>query len=282
MAATLSQIKEILLSNAHVAEFLYLLANHKPVCRFIVDRPALQAYLGLAKEYDLAIEIGARMDIIPDASSPYSNKGVRGKGDAQIIYLSKHRELVHKARYFEEQQHHQEFGEILGYPECCCAFFARTQPPASMDYLPAVINASSHDNRNSAPYDYRINIALRYDDFSVLSHFPCNLNCNASLGLAQQYLEILHKQRPDYTKILLKFLTGTILFMPGHGSIYLAQAQQSEDIVTFTKVSGTCSQTLSQIAAKGRILITSKDTIMGLEGKPVEASVLQFGRGQHP
>jgi len=274
MVLTLQQLRHRFLSNAHISEFIYLLHNLKPVCRFIVPLQWVEQYERTAKDYSLHIQLGANVSLETDPGTGYSNKGSLGKGDHVLVYMSKDENAVRFAQTCEEMGLHDELGDALGYPACCRAFFVKATPTASHDFLPALL--AEHDNNSDTVYPYQNNICLRYADFCLLAHFPCSLKCTHSLTLAKQFESCLEATRPQYMKMLHKYLKGTVLVAPGYGVVYLHGAQRKNEMVTFTHISGTSVPAMTTLMSNRQITIVDANTIAGPNDKPIEGYVVRF------
>jgi len=102
-----------------------------------------------------------------------------------------------------DSKYGEKFGRLMGYPECCLKFG---------DYL----NNSSDDPNNFGYKNPAVESLKRSKKFawqlnvftgSLLSHYPCSLNCQKSIDYVDKTLAILDKIMPEfssYVKLNLK------------------------------------------------------------------------------
>lgn len=115
---------------------------------------------------------------------------------------------------------HKAIGELLGFPTCCCEAFVRWWP-TYFDPVYQCAEASEHQVLKLENYEALVvapHIAthqmLRYAGFRLTSHFPCRLDCEASIEVGKTWLEVATKADPQGVEALLK-----ILSLPGEWSV---------------------------------------------------------------
>lgn len=86
-------------------------------------------------------------------------------------------------------------GSLLGYPECCCAFFAETmlrQERPELLWAVATYTSKAGSDGRCVEIDGRsgTNIFWRYLGVKAVPHIPCKFDCVASLRLARQLADI--------------------------------------------------------------------------------------------
>jgi hypothetical protein len=84
-----------------------------------------------------------------------------------------------------------EAGAQLGYPECCCRFFADAmrQPDQEMLWTVAArsYTTGAESQRLQVDGHPELNIFWRYLGVKAIPHIPCTLNCAESLRLAERF-----------------------------------------------------------------------------------------------
>lgn len=115
---------------------------------------------------------------------------------------------------------HKTIGELLGFPACCCETFVRWWP-TYFDPVYQCAEASEHQVLKLEHYEALVvtpHVAthqmLRYAGFRLTSHFPCRLDCGASIEAGKTWLEVATKADPQGAEALLK-----ILSLPGEWSV---------------------------------------------------------------
>lgn len=163
-------------SRMKAQEILLLLKDVKPVVRqgfYPHELLAVKAFcdkLGI-----LLVESKFTVSLEEDG---FSNKGRTNSGIMRFYYMSKDELLALKAAHAEQVQDHVTFGELLGYPPCCIDFFIRSFK-------------QGNTNPQIQAKRWETNVTKRHVDWAVLSHFPCHVNCSASIDLANTYLDVI-------------------------------------------------------------------------------------------
>ena len=115
---------------------------------------------------------------------------------------------------------HLAIGELLGFPRCCAEAFVRWWP-TYYDPVYQAAEASPHEVLRLENYEALLvepHVAthqmLRYAGFRLTSHFPCRLDCQASIEVGKTWLEVARKADPQGVDALLQ-----ILALPGEWSV---------------------------------------------------------------
>ncbi|MDO7848517.1 hypothetical protein Q5H92_19275 [Hymenobacter sp. M29] len=156
---------------------MQLFAGTKPAIRSVLDTPAgvtsMHTWCREA-DYDFAVDTDRYFCVTPL------------KGQAQVI--------LDLDLQFE--QHELEFGQVLGYPYCCCQQVAQ-MTEAGIDAYAAVV---AHWQFTG---DYQlINPSGYLVGDSLISHLPCSPHCKASLALAKQTLLFLRTHTTELRELL--------------------------------------------------------------------------------
>lgn len=115
---------------------------------------------------------------------------------------------------------HDKIGELLGFPECCRKAFNRHWP-TFYDPVYQVAEESPHKAWHGELYDalyVEPHIAchqmMRYIGLRLTSHFPCSLQCEASIEVGKLWIKTGEKHDPRGLEALMK-----IMSLPGEWSV---------------------------------------------------------------
>ncbi len=84
----------------------------------------------------------------------------------------------------------RRLGELLGYPPCCTAAFARWHDGLVDNWQPIASAAEASER-----FDPLLN-NLALGSFHLIAWFPCRYDCAASLGIARRLADELESSRP--------------------------------------------------------------------------------------
>jgi hypothetical protein len=210
----LDELQAICGSYIKALDVLYVIEDLKPVSRVMVNEEGYLPLVDLLKKNKLVFE-RADFKIQKMDKTNYSDKGQKlpmnfeKKGD-YFLYISKSKDMAAKAKELEGKEDHIEFGKILGYPECCVKFFNQEFPQESKgnnDYVyPALRNSEGFR------FPFFNNVVARHLDLNLISHFPCNFNCKASIEIGKKNLECIKKISPDISIMSIGMLKGGVLY----------------------------------------------------------------------
>ncbi len=171
------------LSDFHKQELLFVLCGKKLVCRQGKYVDELPLFLRVISSLGLFAVVSS-FKVVPFREG-YSEGGLRVRLDdvrigMQFVYIAKDEQSVYLACYYDLMLDNENLGIILGYPPCCIEYFLLHFSEAKVDlsresYLPP------------------LNISLRAEGLSLISHFPCSYDCHGSLIIALDALVILEK-----------------------------------------------------------------------------------------
>jgi hypothetical protein len=157
-------------------EILYLLKDSKPVVRQGFYPKELSKVNQFCQENQLFLELSP-YKILLDKEN-YSDHGKKVPKDHPqgmfFAYISKNQKQALLANLYETQGDHRQLGLTLGYPACCVRFYHEQFQKNNL--------APEHQN-----YHPLIDIRKRKTDQALISHFPCEPNCKASIELAQKF-----------------------------------------------------------------------------------------------
>jgi hypothetical protein len=138
----------------------------------------------------------------PEPNQPYD---VFGAVSRSLEYAREWREAYYKSD-------HYTMGELLGYPECCIKFFARTFPHEYDPVWSAAKNTKGAKLKLSEGCAEIVldemyaesNIMLRYFGLRAAPHITCSFTCEKSVEFAQKFLGFITKTKK---KLLLELLS---------------------------------------------------------------------------
>lgn len=113
-----------------------------------------------------------------------------------MVYLADNPTAALRAMEAEHKHADTVFGDLLGIPPCCSAFYAASIAAAEQeqnDFILAVLdNTDPH-----WPYLHGTNIAVQYFDTCLISFYPCTFGCTAA---AQNTLDA-HRVLANYDRV---------------------------------------------------------------------------------
>ncbi|MFH2028177.1 MAG: hypothetical protein ABIJ08_03495 [Nanoarchaeota archaeon] len=258
----IERLKQRFDSLLKVFEIIYIIENTKPAARMMVFEDEYNSTRSFLKELNLYI---GRSDfkVSKIDSSPYSNKGeiIKGKEKGYYFaYISKNKDVIKRLKQYEKDKDHINLGLSLGYPKCCCEFFDKqhkTQEKRFNDYiLPAL------ENSKGFIFPFYNNVASRYFDLALLSHFPCNFDCKHSIDIAKNNLKVIEKNSEEYSAILRGMLKGGIIYTENYGVFLLRNAKIRDNMIYYESVMGSQNNKMSVLLkSNSQIKIIDKNHI---------------------
>ena len=169
-------------SKTKAQEIVLLINNAKEVIRQGFYEPELFKVEKYCKENNLHL-IKSKFKVLLVDETNYSNKGIRipekdKRPGMYFTYISKDEQKAWLAAYYELMQNDKDLGLTLGYPSCCVSFFCDNFN--SKNPNPEV--------KSSNPYT---NLSKREQDCVLISHFPCNSECQETIKIARKNLSLL-------------------------------------------------------------------------------------------
>ncbi len=210
-------------------DVLYVLEGAKPCSRIMAHEDELQGILNFFMENKINAVSSDFKVLKQNAQSRfYSDKSIKIPKDDQrkgyfFVYLS--RGSPETAKKAEAENDHIKLGLELGYPECCCGFFAKNFSEKNTDLTLAILK-----NSEGFEFPYYTNIAARHFDISLLGHFPCSFNCKKSVEMAKNNLEIIKKHSIELASIFERTLKNGVLYTESNGIFILRDIKKIKDV----------------------------------------------------
>lgn len=239
------QLQQIFHSITKSLEVLYVMEDARPCARILAFEDELDKVINFLNENKLKCSISDFKAIKQNIQSEfYSDKSIKiPKNDSRkgyfFVYISKDKNKAEKARIAEGNNNHLELGLVLGYPECCCEFFAKNFDEKNSDLTLKILN-----NSNGFEFPFYNDIAARHFDVSLLSHFPHNFSCKPSIGIAKNNLMILQKHSKQLAGMFSNILKSAVIYTMEEGIFLLRKYKKENDELIYSDVVSTAKSKL--------------------------------------
>jgi len=212
------------------------------------------------------------------AKGGFSNLSSRVSVDSPqgrfAVFLSKDRMDAQLTKHYYGISDHTNLGPLLGYPKCCSEFFLEYAKQASKKNMDFILYALI----DTKQYDFYNNRALRYFGISLISHFPCSLNCQASQAIAKERLLFLQKEHPKIAAFFEKYLRAMVIYTESQGVFFSNDYSINQNLVKYKNLHGTINNDLFQkLKNIGEISIESYNRLLiGSELLDGDSGILLF------
>jgi hypothetical protein len=184
----------------------------------------------LSRAFGFGLSVGRQKVIVV----PQPHKGDWADGTVEFVptedprgyfaaYLGPTEQAAEMARDAEEFLGDDAFGELLGIPACCRAFYRHYREVALAtgdDYLPWTLSASG-----PGPHPAGANICAQYFDSALLGYYPCSLSCISTRERSARTLTWLQKVAPALAVTMETGHRSSYIVVPGVG---MARLQSDE------------------------------------------------------
>ncbi len=123
---------------------------------------------------------------------------------------------------------HYKLGKLLHYPECCINFFTSNWELAldlhDGDLTPLLVKTAPLNCQFSKWANY----FLDYLGLPIISHFPCSLDCKATIRQTKSMMFTLSQAMPELASHLNNMLNWPVLYSPQYGLAFVTQWKQRE------------------------------------------------------
>lgn len=184
------KLAKIFKTKTKADEILLLLKDKKEVVRQAFYEEEFPRIEEFCKQNNISVSKSKFKILFSDEESGmYSNKGItipeKDKRHAPYFYyFSKSEEKSYLANYYELIGNVEEFGKLLGYPSCCVKYFVRNF-------------SSKNSNPEIKDCHPLLNLSKREQDAVIISHFPCSKDCEKSVELAKEKLNLISKHSKE-------------------------------------------------------------------------------------
>jgi len=233
----MEQLKRIFATNTRALEIRSVMEGNKPVARidaYDEEVGAIRKFCDCNKLH-MSMSSFKLVKVVEKDKGSYANKAFRVMADSNTrgayqLYISRDSRKADRARHYEEINDHQRLGLILGYPECCVKFFKDNFGEAEN----ADLTMKSLERSEGHKFDYAMNFVARFFDYTLLSHFPCSLNCEKSLIIARKNLELV-ADKDEY----LRHLRTAVLYTLDEGIFLLMNPRVDGNALRYSGVIAT-------------------------------------------
>lgn len=188
------------------------------------------------------------------------------------VFLAKNQEEAKLAKYYYTYGDHIKTGAFFGYPKCCVRFFLNNVGSNhNNDYI---LNAI----KDTKQHDFLNNRALRYFGISLLSHFPCSLDCSASQSIAMERLLYLQKEYPEIAMRFENQLKSIIIYTEEQGVFFANDYSINGNHVKYKNLKGTIKNDLFyKLKNTGEInIISHNHLLVGSEKLKGDIGIMLF------
>jgi hypothetical protein len=189
---------------------------------------------------------------------------------------------------------HEYLGVLLGYPRCCAAAFAARWGTAVAEYAGDLPLATALDTQGGTlehRLPWQTNAFARYTGPSILAHFPCTLDCDATVETVDRAAAVVELHEPEVAAELEARLETPVVVTRADGIfLFPGAALVSDGGVRLLRydaslVSATASESDFAAAVRGTSeLRESSGTVrcgaVGAEGRLLAFSDLKTRRGR--
>ncbi|MEK6946067.1 MAG: hypothetical protein AABX32_00515 [Nanoarchaeota archaeon] len=267
------RLQQIFHSLTKSLEVLYVIDDAKPCARIIVSEDELDKVLEFLKNNKINYSVSDFKIIKQNTQSEfYSDKSIKiPKDDSSkghfFVYLSKDKDKTEKAKTAEEKNNHLELGLILGYPKCCCEFFAKNFDEKNTD-----LTLKSLKNSDGFEFPFYNNIAARHFDISLLSHFPHSFHCRPSIEITKNNLKIIQKHSKQLAEMFSSVLKSAIIYTMDEGIFLLRRYEINNNETIYSDVvSTTKSKLYFLVSSNNKLRIVDKNNFfvndVGISGE---------------
>lgn len=167
---------------------------------------------GLCGELDLKMAFSKKKYVINSPRGLFEEVELDDPRDGNLIIgIAKDQKtalsaVAHYHWKMKDSSYSRKFGKLMGYPDCCLDFGDylnnNNQNPDNFGFR----NPAVESLKRSKKIAWQLNIFA----VSVLSHFPCSLNCEKSKNYVDSILEVVAKSQPDIVSDLKDTLKNSI------------------------------------------------------------------------
>lgn len=242
----------------------YVVNGIKGACIVFCRDEQLPLLRMFCRDYQVCFELSDhKMVSNPVAvKGSYVNTCRRVPTDSQegkyVVFLSKKRLDAQLAKQHYADSNHRRLGLILGYPECCAEFFCRHVEEASKKDMDFILFALG----DVKAHEFYTNRAIRYFGTSLISHFPCCLDCQESVSIAKRRLESLQQHFPQIAAHFVQELRSMVLYTEEQGIFYSTEYAVEGDRIRFNNLRGTVTDGLyHDLKRENEVTVESFDRI---------------------
>jgi hypothetical protein len=189
--------------------------------------------------------------------------GPTEEGGLRNVYIAADANLAKAGQMLEEAGDDENFGLLLGIPQCCREAFVRWIPIASAkqnDFvLPALDNTSGE-----MPYNFWLNYPANYFGPGLIGFFPCSFQCANAAAVARSTFEMLSDCNEEWAQFFLEHRKTNILYTEYEG-LHLFRRPLVDGCIEYgpDDHSSTESSRVSELISRGsRLEVRGKHSVV--------------------
>lgn len=270
------QLQQIFRSITKSLEVIYVIEGIKPCARILAYEDDLNKIVSFLNEKGIPTAISGFKVVKQNLQSGlYSDISVALPKDSAkkghfFVYLSKDKNTADKAKLMEESNSHEELGLLLGYPKCCCDFFAENFSGDNAD-----LTLKTLENSDGYEFEFYNNIAARHFDVALLSHFPHSFGCEPSIEIAKSSLKAIQKHSKEAAAVFSDMLKRVAVYTMEEGIFLLKMRGKANGEIAYGDVLATSKSKLSYLLSSNKKLRIAGKNSFFVSGIKIEGS--QYG-----
>lgn len=133
-----------------------------------------------------------------------------------LVYIASTAAEAKQARLLDESSRSDEFGRVLGIPECCRSFYCGLKARKEIRYRDPFVKVLELAE-DGLMFDYRLNFGSFYFGVSLLSFVPCSLRCSAAHSKVEGTLNFLVGIDRPFADLFVGYHKKSLLFSEAGG-----------------------------------------------------------------
>lgn len=169
-----------------------------------------------------------------------------------MVYLADNPTAALRAMEAEHAHADADFGDLLGIPACCSAFYAASIAAAEREQNDFILPVLDH-TEPGWPYRHGANIAVQYFDSGLLSFYPCSFHCAAAAQVTLDSHRVLARYDRVWADGLLAAHHDAFLYTEYEGIYRLRGARYRRDTLHYDsdRVESTLNGVLGHLVRQG-------------------------------
>lgn len=278
---------ELNLKNNVRREIILTYERIKPMSRILISNgEELLKIKEFLEKYDIFYKIANfRIKGLKDkGKGGFMNRGTilpqNNNLGKSVVYLSRKEKNVYEIDSPKVEKNSDNLGYMLGYPNCCRAFFNNYYKEASKKQGDLTL-FSLKETKGGYPFNLFNNFPSSYFDRGLISHYPCSFKCKETAKIAKKSLDKLNLYSKEFSKKIMEIQRSVVIYTEYNGIFLLKKYDYEFEGVSFdsSSVQPTIKNSIFYCLKKGdEIKINSeqnfeiigkKKTLLKLKGENV-------------
>ena len=103
------------------------------------------------------------------------------------------------------------FGELLGYPDCCVKFFCTKLMDTEVGARKPYIIYKNTKGKPSFYCNNNLHLLAHLSRYSLIWHFPCSFDCRKTIRNSKKLLDVIREEEPEYAEKIEYYLKLPLL-----------------------------------------------------------------------